>query len=119
MPNGTHNVVLTFYPPSNYSFSGGSDGKGKCENRVNQGAAPVQITLTAVDGCSINDMSADPPGIVLSGPGSSQMRATVTGNNLAAIITNPCTSTADVDYTVNVMTPNGTVIPCHPKIVNN
>lgn len=119
MPNGPHNVDLTIDASNNYSFSGGSDGKGNCNNRVGQGAGPVQVTLHAPDGYRINDMTAVPRGITLSGAGSSQMDPHVTGNGQSANIINPCASSADVDYTVNVKASDGTIIACHPKIVNN
>jgi hypothetical protein len=118
MPNGPHNVNLTIDASNNYQFSGGSDGKGRCENRVNQGAAPVLITLSAPAGYRINDMSATPPGVTLSGTGDSQMNSHVTGNGQSANITNPCTAPADVDYTVNVRAADGLIVSCHPKIVN-
>jgi hypothetical protein len=111
MPNSRHNVDLTVDSSNQYQFTGGSDGHGNCNNRVNQGAAPVQVTLLAPNGYRITSVD-------LSGSGSSQMSAQVTGQGQSAVVTNPCTSSADVDYTVNVAVPGGGNIPCHPKIVN-
>lgn len=111
MPNGPHNVDLTVDAQNQYQFAGGSQGNGNCENRVNQGAAPVQITLDAPNGYKITS-------VPLSGTGSDQMSSHVTGQGKSAMITNPCTAPANADYTVNVQAPNGTIIPCHPKIVN-
>ena len=63
-------------------------------------------------------MSDAPPGVQLSGTGTSQMSSHVTGNGQSATIANPCTAPANVDYTVNVAASDGTNIACHPKIVN-
>ena len=114
MPNGPHNVTLTVDSSNNFQFTGGSDGRGKCENRVGQGAAPVQITLSAPNGYQITSVGL----VDEEGSGSSQMRTQVTGQGQSAVITNPCTANANVEYTVNVQTSGGTTIPCHPKIVN-
>ena len=64
------------------------------------------------------DMSDNPAGVQLTGPGSSQMSAHTAGHGGSATIINPCTAAADVDYTVNVKAPDGSNIACHPKIVN-
>ena len=118
MPNGPHNVDLTVDATHQYQFTGGSQGNGDCRNTVGQGAAPVLITLIAPAGYSIRDMSDNPPGVQLSGSGSSQMRPSVAGVGQSATIINPCTAAADVDYTVNVKASDGTNIACHPRIVN-
>jgi hypothetical protein len=111
MPNGPHNVDLTVNSSSQYEFTGGNEGNGNCSNAVDQGAAPVQITLSAPNGYRITSVD-------LAGSGSSQMRTQVTGQGQSAVIINPCTAPADVDYTVNVTTAAGVSIPCHPRIVN-
>lgn len=111
MPNGQHNIDLTVQVSNTYQFIGGNDGNGNCSNSVGQGAAPVLITLVAPAGYRITSVD-------LSGTGASQMRAQVTGQGQSATITNPCSAAADVDYTVNVSTPGGGTIGCHPKIVN-
>lgn len=118
MPNSPHNVTLHIDVANQYSFSGGSEGGGNCRNAVGQGAAPVQVTLDAPSGYRIRAMSDSPPGVELTGTGAEDMRASVTGNGKSANIVNPCVKPADVDYTVNVETPNGGKIPCHPRIVN-
>jgi hypothetical protein len=118
MPNGPHNVDLTIDANKQYQFAGGSQGNGNCQNSVGQGASPVLITLDAPAGYKIRDMSDNPPGIQLSGSGTSQMGAHVTGNGGSANITNTCEAAADVDYTVNVKAADGSNIACHPKIVN-
>lgn len=118
MPNGQHNVDLTIDAAGRYQFTGGSQGNGNCQNSVGQGAGPVLVTLQAPAGYDIRDMSDDPPGVQLSGSGTSQMGAHVAGNGNSATITNTCVAAADVDYTVNVKTPDGSNIACHPKIVN-
>ena len=118
MPNGPNNVDLTIDSSNGYEFSGGNQGSGNCQNTVGQGAAPVLLTLSAPTGYSIRAMNDTPPGVQLSGTGAGQMNATVTGQGQSATITNPCTSAADVDYTVNVKTASGGNIACHPKIVN-
>jgi hypothetical protein len=119
MPNGPHNVDLTIGAGNQYQFTGGSQGNGNCQNGVGQGASPVQVTLAAPAGYKIRDMSDNPPGIQLSGTGTSQMGAHVAGNGGSATITNTCVDAADVDYTVNVKAADGSNIACHPKIVNN
>ena len=73
--------------------------------------ARSQITLNAPSGYQIASVD-------VSGSGSSQMRTQVTGQGQSAVIINPCTAPADVDYTVNVTTAAGVNIPCHPRIVN-
>jgi hypothetical protein len=118
MPNGPRNVTLTVDSQNGYSFTGGTQGNGDCNNAVGQGAAPVLVTLSAPAGCRIRGMNDEPPGVQLSGTGSSQMNPQVTGNGQSATITNPCTAAANVDYTVNVVASDGTNIACHPKIVN-
>jgi len=114
MPNGPHNVTLTVDSSNQYGFIGGNDRNGNCRNTVGQGAAPVQITLCAPDGYQITSVGL----VDVQGSGSSQMRTQVTGRGQSAVITNPCTADADVEYTVNVQTAGGATIPCHPKIVN-
>ena len=118
MPNSPHNVDLRIDASNQYSFSGGSDGSGNCRNAVGQGAAPVQITLEAPTGYRIRAMSDSPPGVELTGTGTGQMRPSVSGQGQSANITNTCVDPADVNYTVNVATPSGGTIACHPKIVN-
>ena len=118
MPNSPHNVTLRIDASNQCSFSGGSEGGGNCRNAVGQGAAPVQITLDAPPGYRIRNMGDSPPGVQLTGTGAEQMRPSVSGQGQSANIANPCTDRADVDYTVNVETPNGGNIACHPKIVN-
>jgi len=118
MPNGPCNVTLTIDATNGYQFAGGTQGNGDCFNSVGQGAAPVLITLSAPARYRIRGMSDQPPGVQLSGTGTSQMNSHVTGNGQSATITNPCTAPADVDYTVNVAASDGTNIACHPKIVN-
>lgn len=118
MSNNPHSVTLTIDADGGHEFTGGTDNHGNCNNDTNQGAAPVHITLSAPSGYRIQDMGNIPPGVQLSGTGKEQMGPQVTGQGQSAIITNPCTSRAEVDYTVNVRTPAGGNIPCHPKIVN-
>jgi len=118
MPNSPHNVDLHVDASNQYSFSGGSEGNGNCRNEVGQGAAPVQITLKAPDGYRIRAMSDSPPGVGLAGKGAEQMKPSVAGHGRSANIANPCKDPADVEYTVNVETPDGGNIACHPKIVN-
>jgi len=118
MPNGPRNVTLTIDATNHYRFDGGTQGNGDCRNAVGQGAAPVLITLSAPAGYCIRGMSDEPPGVQLSGTGTSQMNSQVTGNGQSATIANPCTAPANVDYTVNVVASDGTNIACHPKIVN-
>ena len=118
MPNGPRNVTLTVDATNDFQFSGGTQGNGDCNNAVGQGAAPVLVTLSAPAGYRIRGMNDEPPGVQLSGTGSSQMSSRVTGNGQTATITNPCTAAANVDYTVNVTAPDGANIACHPKIVN-
>ena len=118
MPNSPHNVDLRIDESNQYSFSGGSEGSGNCRNAVGQGAAPVQITLKAPDGYRIRAMSDTPPGLQLTGTGLEQMRPSVSGQGQSANIANTCVDPAEVDYTVNVETPRGGNIACHPRIVN-
>ena len=118
MPNSPHNVDLRIDASNQYSFSGGSEGSGNCRNAIGQGAAPVQITLDAPAGYRIRDMGDSLPGVQLTGTGTEQMRSSVSGQGRSANITNTCVAPADVDYTVNVETPGGGNIPCHPRIVN-
>jgi hypothetical protein len=118
MPNSPHNVDLRIDASNRYSFSGGSEGSGNCRNDVGQGAAPVQITLEAPDGYRIRAMSDSTPGVQLTGTGTEQMRPTVSGQGQSANIVNSCVAPANVDYTVNVETPDGGNIACHPRIVN-
>ena len=118
MPNSPHNVSLRVAASNQYSFSGGSEGSGNCRNAVGQGAAPVQITLEAPTGYRIRAMSDSPPGVQLTGTGTGQMRLSVSGQGQSANIANTCVDPADVDYTINVETPDGGNIPCHPRIVN-
>lgn len=118
MPNSPHNVSLRIDASNQYSFSGGSDGSGNCRNAVGQGAAPVQVTLDAPTEYRIRAMSDSPPGVGLTGIGTGQMRPSVSGQGQSANIANTCVAQADVDYTINVETPNGGNLACHPKIVN-
>jgi hypothetical protein len=118
MPNGPRNVTLTVDSTNGYAFTGGTQGNGDCNNAVGQGAAPVLVTLSAPAGYRIRGMNDEPPGVQLSGTGSSQMNSQVTGQGQSATIANPCTAAANVDYTVNVVASDGTNIACHPKIVN-
>jgi len=118
MPNSPHNVDLRIDASNQYSFSGGSEGNGNCFNAIGQGAAPVQITLEAPVGYRIRAMSDSPPGVGLAGNGAEKMKPSVAGNGRSANIANPCVDPADVEYTVNVETPDGGNIPCHPRIVN-
>ena len=118
MPNSPHNVDLRIDESNQYSFSGGSEGNGNCRNVAGQGAAPVQITLKAPAGYRIRAMSDSPPGVGLTGDGEGQMKPSVSGQGQSANIANTCVDPADVDYTVNVETPNGGNIACHPRIVN-
>ena len=118
MPNSPHNVDLHIDASKQYSFSGGNEGNGNCSNAIGQGAAPVQITLDAPQGYRIRAMSDSPPGVGLAGTGTGQMNPSVSGQGRSANITNTCKDPADVDYTVNVETPSGGNIACHPKIVN-
>lgn len=111
MPNGPHSVDLSVSSSTQYQFTGGNDGSGNCSNAVGQGSAPVRITLSAPSGYKITSVD-------LSGSGRSQMTTKVTHKGQSAVITNPCTAAADVDYTVNVATPGGGNVACHPKIVN-
>ena len=118
MPNSPHNVTLSIDAANHYSFSGGSEGGGNCRNAVGQGAAPVQVTLRAPDGYRIRAMGDSPPGVELAGTGAGQMKPSVSGQGQSANIANTCVAAADVDYTINVETPDGGNLACHPKIVN-
>jgi hypothetical protein len=118
MANGPHSVRLTIYASGTYKFTGGTDGKGNCRNKVGKGKAPVLITLDAPAGYRINAMGAVPRGVKLSGTGQSKMKAHVAGNGQSATITNPCKAKAKVKYVVKVTAPDGSIVSCHPKIVN-
>ena len=118
MPNSPHNVDLSIDASNQYSFSGGSEGNGSCRNVVGQGAAPVQVTLDAPAGYRIRAMGDSPPGVGLTGTGTGQMRPSVSGQGQSANIANTCMAQADVDYTINVETPDAGNLACHPKIVN-
>ena len=75
MPNGPRNVTLTVDSANGYQFNGGTQGNGDCNNAVGKGAAPVLVTLSAPTGYRIRGMNDQPPGVQLSGAGSSQMNS--------------------------------------------
>lgn len=116
--NKTRKVRLEITAPKGYRFFGGNLGHGECKNRIGGGKAPTVIKLDAPAGYRIRAMSDSPHGVTLTGSGKQQMKARVGKGGLSATIENKCVGDADVDYKVNVRTPSGGNVSCHPKIVN-
>ena len=111
MANGPNSVSLTVDTSNNYSFSGGNQGNGNVTYSKGSGQAAITVTLSAPNGYNITD-------VTFTGSGSSQFSRNLTGNGRGAVILDTCNDVANVDYTVIVTAPNGTEIPCHPKIIN-
>jgi hypothetical protein len=111
MPNGPNSVSLTVNADNTYSFSGGNQGNGNVTYAKGQGQAAITVTLSAPNNYNITD-------VTFSGPGEDQFSRQLTGNGRGAVILDKCSAVADVDYIVVVTAADGTIINCHPKIVN-
>ncbi len=112
MPNGPNSVSLTVNADNTFSFSGGNQGGGNVTYQKGKGQAAITVTLTAPNNYNITD-------VTFSGPGEDQFSRLLTGNGRGAVIQDTCRDTADVDYIVVVTAANGTIINCHPKIIND